>query len=215
APAPADKDKPAEKKKAEPEDPYLTNWKEYEHREERLAGRGPQGKKMGFGVGIGRPLSLTGKLYFTQTIAAQADVGVTYSWYGPEFDLQGQVIWHWQNILVRPEFKLSVYVGGGMRAAAWPLLTFGIPPWLPACQPSTSPTANTSFTGQCTRPAFIYLPGAESFPGTLGLQGVGGISMFLTRFPVELYAQPLLTLEVFPGISGDVGAQVGARYYFF
>jgi len=61
----------------------------------------------------------------------------------------------------------------------------------------------------------VYLPNADSFPGSIGIQGVVGLAVHLQQVPVEIYAQPLLTVDLFPGLSADLGAQVGARWYFF
>jgi hypothetical protein len=185
------------------EDPYLTNYKLYEHRDERPAGRGPQGRKLGLGAFLGRPTGVGGKLYFTQTIALQLDLGATYSWNGPEGDVQGHLVWHFTNLLVRDSFKLSSYVGAGGRFALWPLVVTGIPQMIPACREP------------CRRPVYNYVPAAESFPGTLGVQGLGGLSLHLHRFPLELYAQPVVTVELFPGLSADLGAQAGVRWYVF
>ncbi len=196
------------------DDPYLTNYKKYEHRDERAPGRGPMGKKVGFGLSLGRPLGVTGKLYFTQTIGVQVDLGTTYSWWGPELSASLHVVWHPYTLFTHDQFKLSVYVGGGGRAAVWPLVVTGAPVWLPTCQ-GTFDTNENSGPNNCRRPAYNWVPGGGAFPGVMGIQGVAGLDLQFNKIPIEVYAQPLVTLDVFPGISGDLGFQVGARWYFF
>ncbi|MBI5495815.1 MAG: hypothetical protein HY904_12395 [Deltaproteobacteria bacterium] len=209
---------PAAKTATPEDDPYLTNYKKFEHRDERAPGRGPQGRKIGFGFALGRPLGFTTKVYFTQTIGFQADIGVTYGWLGPEVDIAGHVVWHPYTILQREDFKLSTYVGGGARGAWWPLMLRGIPDQVPHCEPKPpqSPTLTSALDPRtCWRPVFLYAPQGEAFPGTLGAQGVAGLDLQLQKFPLELYVQPTATLDLFPGLSADVGFQVGARWYFF
>ena len=219
------KKKKEEKPKEEKPDDYLINWQKYEHRDERTPGRGPMGRKIGLGMALGRPLSAGVKVYFTQTVAFQADVGVGYSWAGPEMSAQAHVVWHPYTLLANERMKISTYVGAGGRGAFWPLLVVGIPEFVPACQrPIPADTVLAAVQGNpselttlrgCYRPAFLYVPGAENFPGTLGPQVMAGLDLQLNNVPMEMYVQPIATLEVFPGISADLGLQMGLRWYFY
>lgn len=184
------------------DDPYLTNWKKFEHRDEVAAGRGPMGRKIGLGVGLGRPLTLGGKVYLGQTWGVQADIGGTYSWEGPELSVQAHIVWHPYTFVANENFKFSGYVGAGGRAGFWPLVITGSPAWVPRC------------VDPCRRPAFVYF-GEGSVPGTFGMQGVGGLDVQLQKFPLEFYVQGMPTVELFPGVSADLGLQLGVRWYAF
>jgi hypothetical protein len=207
---------PAAAKKKPAEDPYLTNWKKFEHRDERAPGRGPMGRKIGIGAGLGRPFSVGGKIYFTQTVGFQADLGTTYSWAGPEVSLQAHVVWHPYTFFANDNLKLSAYVGGGGRFGFWPLVPLGIPAGVPVCnQPTVLSTTELPTITGCQRPALMWLPNGNYFPGTLGIQPVAGLDLQFQKLPLELYAQVMPTLDVFPALSGDLGLQLGARWYFF
>jgi hypothetical protein len=195
------------------EDSLLTDYKRYEHRDERTPGRGPQGRKIGFGFSLGRPVGVGVKIFFTQTVAFQADVGVSYSWYGPELDATGQVVWHPSQLLTYDAVKVNWYIGLGARAAGWPAVVVGIPAWLPTCK---TPSTEIDAYRECRRPALTYIPSGDTFPGTLGITApVVGISLQLQALPLELFGQAAPVIELFPALSADVTFQLGARWYFF
>lgn len=155
--------------------------------EARLAGKGP----FGLGVAFGEPTQLTGK-YLTGRGAEHAlQFGVSWSfrndWFGGTIDYLYQ-FWNVIPKLASGAIEVPIYVGIG--GALW-------------IDTHDHDHDHGRFHDHDHDTDFI-----------LGPRIPVGIALAWTRVPLEVFVEVAPYLFVIPEVRGDLGGQIGARWYF-
>jgi hypothetical protein len=165
-------------------------------------GVSPQGRQWGIGIQLGAPTALTLAYMLTPNQALHGGIGAGLPWYwgGPSISIFVDYVWHPHVLASGDIFKLSWFVGGGVWGGFAPLRVFDL--WyIGAGDP------RFGLWG------FYYAP-FPSFGTSLGARVPLGVNIALAQLPIELYAELVPAILLFPAVGLGLGGTVGGRIYF-
>lgn len=151
----------------------------------------PGNKKFGIGLQAGYPSGLTLKAMASRNEAWVFGIGVGSGWafFNPGLSLHADYVVHPSTLINAAGFDMSWYFGVG----GWANIFNGAVP---------SPYG----------PNFLWYPFFSS--AWFGARVPIGLSMAVQPIPLEIYAEAVPSLLVFPQIAFGSGVDVGFRLYF-
>ena len=144
----------------------------------------PAGRSIGFGFELGAPTSIGAKFMTGDHTGIVVGVGGGI-WYDASLSLHVDHLWH-PIVSHFDSGSFSAYVGIG----GW---------------------ASIGYEG--SRLGY-YAPYSTSQPVSLGLRVPLGVSLAFNELPIELFAEVVPSVVLFPGIGGFGQGGIGARFYF-
>jgi hypothetical protein len=165
-------------------------------------GVSPQGRQLGIGIQLGAPTALTIAYMVTPNQGIHAGIGAGLPWYwgGPSISLFADYVWHPHVLATGDVFKLSWFVGGGVWGGFAPLRFFDF-----GYVGLGNPSVNLW--------GFYYAP-FPSFGTSIGARVPLGVNLALAQLPIEIYAELVPSMLLFPAIGLGLGGTVGGRFYF-
>lgn len=156
------------------------------------ASGGPGNKTFGLGLQLGVPLGITGKAFFTHTVALQFGVGGVFPYAGLGAWLD--VVFHFFHFGVQRDdlLKMSLYIGPGLQ------LGFA------------GPYYYAVHRGAGGLGTYSYAQG----PLAIGLRVPFGFAIHWQKVTFDTFVEIAPVVYVVPGFYGGFEGAIGARYYF-